>query len=166
MKRFVLVGIVALAVAASVVSATSAATWSKPLHLVLTPGMAPGNANSCCVVESDLDGTATIPSLGRVNYTGHYDVIVHDNLDLGTQGLSSHLDLTFTAANGDTFEVIADSGDFNFGEDPPPATWGISNASGRFSGLSGSGTYTVAGLDTTTLAFREAAVFSFTGTIN
>ena len=59
----------------------------------------------------------------------------------GLSGSVSELDLTLTAANGDRLVL---RGDNQWSTTPPPAlTWEVVSGTGRFSQLSGSGTYEI-----------------------
>jgi hypothetical protein len=128
----------------------SATPPSHPIDTGLTATVtAIGNDNSCCVIARDVQGTVTIPSLGRLQFTGEYDLIAHYSGD--SEQMSSHLYLTFTASSGATFSMVGDSDLFGFGDQPPASPWAIVGPSGRLSWLTGSGSYTVSGLDTNTL---------------
>jgi hypothetical protein len=152
MKRVVALGIIVAALVASGAGQASAAAPPMSIDAVLTATVTRvWDANSCCVVERVLEGTATIPSLGRVDFTGAYDLITH--YIFPTPQMSSHLFLTFSARNGDTFDIIGDSDFFALDAVPPTTPWAIADQTGRFTEQSGSGTYTVAGLDTDTLTF-------------
>jgi hypothetical protein len=157
--RLLLLG-VAIALTAFVGSAT-ASPPAHPIDLELSASVtAIGNDNSCCVIARDVDGTVIVPSLGRLHVTGEYDLIAHYGAD--AEQMSSHLFLTFTDPSGATFGVVGDSELFGFGEQPPASPWTIVGSSGRLSWLTGSGSYTVSGLDTQTLDFSLSGTLGST----
>jgi hypothetical protein len=96
------------------------------------------------VIARDLEGTARFSRFGRFEFTGEYFFVSHY---FPVYGLTTGLVLTFVAGNGDSFTVSGASDLYNVGESPPAGTWSIVDADGRFSRYTGSGTYTVDGLD-------------------
>lgn len=136
----------AVVVALSVpVSAASAAAPSKSVETTLTADVTRiWDANSCCAIARDLEGTARFSPFGRLRFAGEYDLVSHY---FPIYGATTALGLTFVARNGDSFTIGGLSDFFNFGESPPAGTWSIVAATGRFSDYTGSGTYAITGLD-------------------
>jgi hypothetical protein len=152
------VGALAVVVASLVWVLGSAAGSSRPTAAVLQATVTRvWDANSCCVVERDIEGTVSIPSLGRLRFTGEYDLIAH--YVSPTPQMSGLLNLTLVSPSGDSFGITGASDSFGFDDSPPASPWTIDDPTGRFSNLSGSGSYIVSGLDTGTLTL------SFTGGI-
>jgi hypothetical protein len=158
MKRVVLLG----AVVALMAWAGTASAAAPPRSIDVTASANVTriwNANSCCALEFVFDGTAKIPSLGRLKFTGVLDLVAH--YVPPAPYLTSGLNMTFVAGNGDTFRVSGVSDPFGFDDPPPTAPWAISDATGRFSKVGGSGSYTVSGVD----FGAETLTFEFVGTL-
>ena len=90
----------------------------------------------------NLQGHAIFPGIGRTNFTGQYCTIG-----------PNFVDGSFTEET--TLRVSKDGSEFTIGgstvsptgsQIPPPGTWTVTDAFGRFAGLSGSGTLTFASL--------------------
>jgi hypothetical protein len=121
------------------------------------------DANSCCVIARDLEGTTRLAPFGRLRFTGEYDLVVH--FVEPTPFMTSALALTFVAANGASFTISGSSDSFDRDELPPAAPWSIVAATGRFSRYSGSGSYTIAGLDPTNLLDATPLSISLVGNV-
>jgi hypothetical protein len=93
----------------------------------------------CCGAQDAIAGSGVIAGVGAVTFSG-------SSLEGGIPvfpGISmSVLDLTLTAANGDQLVLHGDNR-WSTMQPPPPLTWAVTTATGRFTGVSGSGTYDI-----------------------
>jgi hypothetical protein len=95
------------------------------------------NDNSCCVLARHVSGSKNIPGLGSLSYSGEVDLVQLGGIR------SSYLFLQFDDGAGDTFQISGPSEQVSITEPPPPGNWSISNGTGSFATLSGTGTYTL-----------------------
>jgi len=145
MKRL----IVLVAVAAVVASAsTTAGAAPRPVAATLD-GTATFVVGWCCGSIERLDGRGVVAGIGAMRFTGSYLHAVNPFLTFvegegftHPYGVERQLNLTLTAANGDTV-VIAGSTTWSEADPAPPLTWAVVSSTGRFAGGSGSGTYDV-----------------------
>jgi hypothetical protein len=95
---------------------------------------------TCCIAYWSFAGRAIAPPLGALRFNARYDVGVIPFSDPATR--LRDLDLNLVAANGDQLALVDHSTWFATDSDPPP-TWSVDEASstGRFAGVTGSGSY-------------------------
>ena len=146
MRRLLVVLIVVLA--AMLVAAPAASTQAaqaQPTNLKATVVSAnAGGAGTCCVFTWFFDGSASVPVLGAVNFEGHWSsghvqfsdpIIRHEALSV-----------RFVSRAGDTI-VLSGVTQWLASDSMPPLTWTVSEATGRFAGYTGSGTYAAEAVD-------------------
>jgi hypothetical protein len=150
MMRSLLIAVL-VASLASAGFATAAAT--RPLDVTLRGTVTESGVSGCCAIYWNFEGTTMIRGLGFVNFTGSYaDVTLYLS-----QQSRRVLYLELAAPNGDTLTLTGEV-NYPWGEQTPPSPWTVADANGRFSGYSGSGTFTTETIDST-------ITFSLTGTI-
>src|SRR4051794_14263725 len=143
--RWILLSAVAIALSVSAGTASAIAP-SRSIDAGFTADVTRvWDQNSCCVIARDLEGKARLSGIGRLRFTGEYDLVVHFVQPNPVE--TGFLYLRFVAANGDSFAISGASDSFARGELPPAAPWSILDATGRFASYSGSGSYAIAGLD-------------------
>ncbi len=115
LKRFMVVAALALAVgvAAPAASATQPAAANLAGSTQLIGGW-------CCGEVWGISGSGAVRGVGEVRA----------------------LSLTLTAPNGDTL-VVAGSVEWSQAEPAPQLTWSVVSGTGRFAGVTGSGTYQI-----------------------
>jgi hypothetical protein len=163
MRRVVLLAaIIALSATAST---TAGAEPSRTIDETFTTDVSlVWNAHSCCTIERVVTGTTSFGSFGRLAVDGTYDLVAH--YVEPEPGMTGALALTFESRNGDSFTVTGSSDTFAFGEFPPAAAWEITDSTGRFADMQGSGTYTISGpSDLSDAADQTPVTFTFTGSI-
>ena len=157
-KLFSLVAGIVLMLSVSVASSPAA----PPPHQIDTAITATAtfvDVHSGFAVCWDLSGTATIPAVGRVDFTGFSCSIFIDSAPWGGRRYST-VSIDFTAPHGDTFQLATGELVLNDpNHDPSVQPWTIRAATGRFAGFSGSGSYTADLTGPTTL------IVSLTGTL-
>lgn len=138
--------VVVLALVATATAALSAAAHATPraddlrLDAVVTFG-----TGWCCGTSTDFAGSAVIPEIGTVRYSGNR--LDGCNFFPGAVEYPCflRLDLAFVGRDGSTFTLVADD-EWTFPLEQKPATlaWAIDTTSttGRFARLTGGGTYT------------------------
>jgi hypothetical protein len=137
MRSFLLL----VAVVASIASAGSATAATRPINATVTLDVTDqGCPGCCCAWVWHFEGTATIPSVGRVDVIGSYTIVYLGSISQ----IDNYLSLELTAPDGDTL-AIEGNGRLQDGLPLPhgPIPWTLTNATGHFSGYSGSGTWTI-----------------------
>jgi hypothetical protein len=138
--------VVLAATAAVAAGPASASGASVKLNTTLT-GTITGGTVWCCGSESEFEGSAVLPSLGAVTFTGTWTHGCQGVPDPATTCLR-RLTLEFRARDGATLS-LSGYNEWVYPLEPPPQqlTWSITGGTGRFADFSGSGTYTVAQAD-------------------
>lgn len=113
----------------------------------------------CCGSESEFEGSAVLPALGAVTFTGTWTHGCQGPPDPATTCFRS-LRLEFRARDGATLS-LSGYNEWVYPLEPPPQelTWSITGGTERFADLSGSGAYTVAEADST-------LIIALAGTLN
>jgi hypothetical protein len=128
-------------------AAAAQATPTRTIGTVLTGGTT-GTAGWCCGSVWSFEGSAVIPSIGKVNFTGTYTAgQISDFLGAPLDEVRA-LSLTLTTLDGSTL-VLTSRLEWLAGDPAPPLAWTVSVATGRFGGYSGTGLYTAAAGATT-----------------
>jgi hypothetical protein len=127
-------------------AAAAQATPTRTIDTVLT-GTVTGTAGWCCGSVWFFEGTAVIPSIGKVSFTGSYTAGQISDLGLPPDEVRA-LSLTLTTLDGSTL-VLTSRLEWLASEPAPPLAWTVSEATGRFGGYSGTGLYTAAAGATT-----------------
>jgi hypothetical protein len=137
----IVVALVALATA--VVAATARATPpSQGLRLDATVTFSTG---WCCGTSIHFEGAAALPHIGAVRYAGNRLAGCDFFPGADMYPCFRHLDVEFVGREGSTFAVVADDAwTFPLESEPAVLTWAIDpeRSTGRFTRLSGGGTYT------------------------
>jgi hypothetical protein len=127
-------------------AATAQATPTRTIDTVLT-GATTDTAGWCCGSVWLFEGSAVIPSVGKVNFTGTYTAGQISDLVSPPDEVRA-LSLTLTTPDGSTL-VLTSRLEWLAGDLAPPLAWAVSGATGRFGGYSGTGLYTAAAGATT-----------------
>ena len=100
----------------------------------------------CCGHYMSFRGTASLPKLGAVTFDGTFaNGIIGLDWDSNTQRNVRQLSLYLEAANGDTVSIWGRTewvSPMDSSEEPE-LSWSFRKGTGRFSDLSGAGTFTV-----------------------
>jgi len=163
-KRLVVMIACVIVMLAFATTVASAASRTNNLNDTVT-GTVTGTEGWCCGTVWSFEGRAAVHSLGMVDFTGSYTSGVDPYLTfvdgqgfVHPYGEIRSLLLTFVARNGDTL-VLTAWVEWSEADPAPPLVWTVSQASGRFEGYSGSGTYSVS-VDGSTVAISLSGILT------
>jgi hypothetical protein len=145
LKRIVLVAALAIAVGAAAPTALAA----QPVAANLA-GSTQFIVGWCCGEIWGVSGSGVVRGIGMVSFQAQYLTGVDPYLTfvpgLGyvpPYGEERALTVTLTTRNGDQLVLAGALIEWSEADPAPPLTWTVVNATGRFAGAAGSGTYDV-----------------------
>jgi hypothetical protein len=125
---------------AGVAGTASASPASHDINSTTSAQATYVDVHSGMAVCWNLQGATVIPTLGRTSFTGQYCVVGPNFLD---GSFIEEVTLAFSKDNGQ-FTISGSTVSPNAAQTPPPGTWTLSEATGHFAGLAGSGPLTFA----------------------
>jgi hypothetical protein len=154
-------GTAGMAVILAIAPGTALAAAPKQVDTTITAVATAYDAHSGGAICWTLAGTATIKPLGRLEFSGDYcEVEIFSGPWAGTT--YPYVNITFAAGNAGTFTIHTGAVRLDDpGSDPQVEAWTVTEATGRFTTTTGSGTYYVQGWDSPT-----TVLFALSGTFN